>query len=551
MQGQKGLFVKKNSIKLGEIICPFAGTYSDKDADFQKEQYYSFATSMENCVISPSASQQAGFSANTALKLTQDGDIYYNKDGYPEYDTNHINAYFIEKYATFKNENDEKKIIPLIFILYVGSDKVHKKDGDIEIRVNYGPDYLKSMANKTNTQRPHKKQKLDTTILSSHIGFSDKITPKKQKTTTLMKKTWEENFANLSEYKNKHNRFRDLSKTDQNLYRFYLSSIKQLQKYSSGENVELKEDQINKLKGIGLNEEQILKTKTWEERFASLAKYKKDNDGFQGLRRIDKNLYEFYRISIKILEKHDNNESVTLTLDQINKLKGIGINKEQILKTKTWEENFAYLSEYKRKHNGFKDLLKIRDLYYFFLKNKRLLDQHTAGQGVKLTQKQIDKLKEIGLDKIEIKSPKKTWEENFAYLSEYKRKHNGFKDLRKTDQNLYSFYKNSIKLLQKYNSGVKVELKEDQIDKLKEIGLDKIKLMEKQKSRTWEESFASLIEYKKKHNGFQGLSNIDKRLYDFYSKHKKLLNEHNNGEKVKLTPDQIKKLQELFLGDSS
>ena len=391
LQGQQGLFIKKDTLQEGTIICPFAGTYADKEADFPNEENYAFQTMKDEYVISPSPSEQAGYAANTAFKLKDNGSLYHNQEGIPEYDVHYINACFIEKWVTFEKEKEDKKIIPLVFILHLGSKKTHTKDDKIEVRVDYGDAYPELMYHKDTTRKPTDKK--------PRISVNKGI-PKKQDAKNVYF-SWKENYEKLKEYKDKTDGFQGMWNIDNALYKFYnlnynwyknfdentIHSDKDLQRY-------------NDLKKLNFEKEK--KYKTYGENYQKLKEYKDKTGGFQGMSYIDNTLYRFYQVNCNWYKSFDENTIHSgKDLQRYNDFKKLGFDTLNTAKHTTYAENYQKLKEYKNNHGDFKSLKRNDNsgLYQFLQREISFYKENSPkADNSEKNNKRYDDLKKLGFD---------------------------------------------------------------------------------------------------------------------------------------------------------
>jgi len=152
-------------------------------------------------------------------------------------------------------------------------------------------------------------------------------------------RTWEENYTELVKFKNSEGHCRVPRNYKQDKV---LGSWVSNQR-TSNTNGKLTPEQISKLQGIEFVFNTGRSTRTWEENYTELVKFKNS----EGHCRVPKNYKQDKVLGSWVSNQRTSNTNGKLTPEQISKLQGIEFDFDTVTSTRTWEENYTELVKFK------------------------------------------------------------------------------------------------------------------------------------------------------------------------------------------------------------
>jgi len=273
----------------------------------------------------------------------------------------------------------------------------------------------------------------------------------------------------------------------------------------------------------------------------------------------------------------DEPEPIRQSQGEDTKVKKSEERKEVIMKKK-WTTMFQKLLDYKEKHHGFLDIpfseddignsettkgtasakhsteeREIRKLRRWCEEQKRLHLKWARDKSSSdfFTQEKYDKLKEAGFD-----FPEPKWDEQYTKLKAYKDTHGTLKVERKHDLCLYRWSVKQRNILGKHFEGKPVNISQERLKKLAELGWQKA-LDKRSKVRDtaneqkkWDEKFQELLMYKER-NGHMSFSPCNIKNDEFISirywvrKIRKEYQKLQSGKESTLTAMQMKRLSDI------
>jgi hypothetical protein len=252
------------------------------------------------------------------------------------------------------------------------------------------------------------------------------------------------------------------------------------------------------------------RTRTWEENFQLLVRYKEQHGDCNAQKKNEQyptlgNWVSYQR------KKKD-----TLTNEQRATLDDLGFS---WIMTRTWEEHFQLLVQYKVQHGDCNVPQKYQQ-------------ESKLGQWVNIQRKRKDKLsneQRAKLDELGFAwSVKRTWEESFHLLVQYKEQHG--------DCNVSTRYDQDPTL---GNWVAHQRNKKDRLTDEQRAKLDDLEFSWSSYSTWWEENFQSLVRYKEQHGDCNVSQNSkqDRILANWVMTQRR--------KKDKLTNEQCAKLNDL------
>jgi len=196
-------------------------------------------------------------------------------------------------------------------------------------------------------------------------------------------RTWEENYAELVKFRNSTGHCRVPRKYEQDQT---LANWVECQRGAFKKD-KLTHNQISKLQGIGFVFDSGQSTRTWEENYTELVKFK-DSTGHCRVPRIYK---QDKALGYWVNSQRESNTKGKLTPDQFSKLQGIEFVFDSGRSTRTWEENYAELVKFKDSTGH----CRVPRNYEDQTLSSWVCNQRTSNTKGKLTPDRFNKLDEI------------------------------------------------------------------------------------------------------------------------------------------------------------
>mmetsp|Transcript_14970 Transcript_14970/g.31672 ORF Transcript_14970/g.31672 Transcript_14970/m.31672 type:complete len:1013 (-) Transcript_14970:337-3375(-) len=259
--------------------------------------------------------------------------------------------------------------------------------------------------------------------------------------------TWDEQYEKLKEYKDAHGTLKIEKEHDEDLFKWSMKQRRILAKHFEGKAVRLTKERIDKLIDLGWQKtadnqrgihDPADEEKKWDEKYQKLLQYIEKNGHMMfpnsNISHEDTYLRTWVAMIRQEYQKLQNGKESNLTAVKIKKLADIGFdfNPRGIPGSRTrearWEANFQALKDYKARHGDFTQCKNDdRKVLRIISKMREQYKRKQRGERCGLTDERIAQLEEIGFDFQRVKSPKvsdrRSWEERFQQLLEYKEKH--------------------------------------------------------------------------------------------------------------------------------
>lgn len=279
----------------------------------------------------------------------------------------------------------------------------------------------------------------------------------------------------------------------------------------------LSQEKIAKLSALGFQWE--FPVWGWQESYEALKKYKEEYGNYAVNWRGPNN-----RLAQWIQRQRINYRTGTLSTEKVNQLQAIGF--PWGAPKLTWEDYYAQLSYYKKKH-GDCNVPETEE-------NEKLAGwcrrQRYKCEAGKLSQEKIVKLNALGFEWEQ--SLQAAWDRGYRALLDYKEKYGHCNVPQRWKEN--TLLANWVRVQR--NASAKGKLKEDKINKLNAIGFEW-----NRSNETWLHRYTALVRYKKKY----GHCKVPQR----WSKNKTLANwvkiQRSLYRKEKLSEQKIAQLNAL------
>lgn len=214
---------------------------------------------------------------------------------------------------------------------------------------------------------------------------------------------------------------------------------------------------------------------------------------------------------------------------------------------------YERLVAYKLFNNGSVTVDKDYDpeLNRWVKRQRDLLSSHRRGKTITLSEEQVNQLSSLGLSK----PPAPTWDEFYERLVAYKANNGHIHVEKEEDNELYNWAKRQKKSLAKHLKGEPGAMSDDQISKLKSLGLDQKKPRSDAAAYEdkWESMFNSIVQYKHDNGHFpkptveRSAPKDEKVLSRWVSQQKKEYKKLQDGQESKLTAQHLQRLTAIGL----
>jgi len=193
---------------------------------------------------------------------------------------------------------------------------------------------------------------------------------------------------------------------------------------------------------------------SWEENFEKLRKYQEQHNSCCVPYKIDKQL------NIWVHTQRSANREGALSQDRKQKLDSLGFkwtmkDRELAQKDGVWQEHFEHLKKFKETHGHMNPTREVDRKLDRWVRKQR----ETYKSGL-LSKERIQKLEEIGFQ-WSLRGARKSWEDYYSKLREFKDKNGHLNVTRRDDRSLHMWIT---------SQRTKPNLRGDQIQKLEELG---------------------------------------------------------------------------------
>jgi len=333
------------------------------------------------------------------------------------------------------------------------------------------------------------------------------------------------------------------------------------------------QEKYDKLKDAGFQFSEL----SWDEQYKKLKAYKNTHTTLKVEKDHDEDLHKWVLKQRTALRRHFEGKPANLSEDRLNKLVDLGWQKSLDKKgciricdlageTKTWNENYEKLIEYKEKNGNMvfpsgNSKLSKKDLHLrnWVIRVRKEYQRLQSGKEADLSAIQMKKLSDINFlfnpKKIShSKSNKEIWESRLQALKDYKARYGDFA--------MHKKEASTTKLIQKMRREYKMRqrgehngLTDKRIAQLEEIGFE----FERGKTpkvryerRSWEERFQHLLKYKEEHGHCIVPQIAGGMLGKWVGRQRKEYNNLMKGEPSSLTHEKALRLSSIgFCFDAS
>ena len=255
---------------------------------------------------------------------------------------------------------------------------------------------------------------------------------------------FDEKIEQLKQYKLQHGKDAPIPKNHPELGSWMEAQKRQLFFYNKGKDSKLSQDQVQKLKEVGVDVKKVSKpdirprqetsehVKKWDEMFQTMEEYKKVHGHCQVPKSdgINQLLYKWVCQQRLEYKKLKNDQGNKMTASRLQKLNDLGFNFNPRSAYLKWDDRMKQLQEFKDKHGHLRVPVSDPDIGEFVARQRVEYAKLMDGKSCNITQQRVNDLTQLGFvfqvgkrRVNEVKVVRKTWDERFHELMEYKETH--------------------------------------------------------------------------------------------------------------------------------
>eukprot|EP00581_Thalassiosira_minuscula_P031978 CAMPEP_0183785432 /NCGR_PEP_ID=MMETSP0739-20130205/66501_1 /TAXON_ID=385413 /ORGANISM="Thalassiosira miniscula, Strain CCMP1093" /LENGTH=507 /DNA_ID=CAMNT_0026029435 /DNA_START=1 /DNA_END=1524 /DNA_ORIENTATION=- len=306
--------------------------------------------------------------------------------------------------------------------------------------------------------------------------------------------SWDTMYERLVSHKAETDTLIVTKSDDKNLHAWVATQKKMLLHHFQGKQVDLSNEQITKLKtlGYGLSRPSIIrpsgvidkskKDEKWDEMLEKLKAYKEENGGSMSFpyrkellsKPITTLKYWTMEQRREFKKLEDGDKSSNMTADRLRRLTAIRFDMQPTGRKVPWEQRLAQLRAFVEEHDHCRPPKNHPELGIWTSGIRQKYKQKMKGEKTSLTDERVNDLLEIGFVFAAGKTPnhpigKKTWEERFEELLEFKELH-GHTVVPQLSGTLGNWVRMQRIAYKKFKAGEKSTITAEKALKLSEIG---------------------------------------------------------------------------------
>lgn len=248
----------------------------------------------------------------------------------------------------------------------------------------------------------------------------------------------QDKYAMLLKFKEDNGHY-DVPSSNQ-LYKWIEKQKTAAKKFSKGDSTNYFDMQFRDFTALGLcvgasNESKNIREEEhelkWDHYFTAISTYKRDNGDLDVIKEDNSDLFSWVQRQHQEYLKISEGKPSRLTLERVQKLTDIGFVFQQRKQSVRWDERIQQLKRFRQKHGHLQIPKRDPELGVFVNRQRYEYTKMMAGKQSSLTEERFNVLQDLGFVWQAGKKPKptqkKSWEERYQELIEYKGKNHLFK----------------------------------------------------------------------------------------------------------------------------
>jgi len=272
--------------------------------------------------------------------------------------------------------------------------------------------------------------------LTNNIGYltAEKV-EKLREVGLSLALSYEEMYQKLVTYKEENGTLEVDKNEDEELFAFAEAQNKMLAKHSQGKPVPLSDERIQNLLTLGCGPKSSDGEAKWNSMLEALQAYKENHGSYSFtsntsvLPKPERRVKYWAHQQRREYKKLKQGKESTLTAQRLQRLSAIGFDMSPKPDSVPWEQHLENFRNFVKEHGHCRPNIYHPTLGHFTTNMRYFYRKKEQGQATSLTDERINDLLEIGFVFKAGKTPvvaskiKKTWDERFQELLEFKEEH--------------------------------------------------------------------------------------------------------------------------------